>query len=163
MIFILLLKVFRVLAFSGQERTCHEPSRASLRDRSFRFRAGPGDGKSEVRASDVQQGAKRFLGGVQRGIVAQAESLIARFFRAQRQKRHISSNSHGKTHIFSKRAPRRLQDGPRALQETPRPSKTVPRWPKMASRRSKGAPRRPKRPPRGFPRGPQEAKSSGFP
>ena len=77
LIFILLLKVFRVLAFSGQERTCHEPSRASLRDRSFRFRAGPGDGKSEVRASDVEQGAKPFLGGVQRAIGAGPESLMA--------------------------------------------------------------------------------------
>ena len=38
--------------------------------RSFRFRAGPGDGKSEVRASDVEQGAKPFLGGVQGAIVA---------------------------------------------------------------------------------------------
>ena len=31
------------------------------------------DGKSEVRASDVEQGAKPFLGGVQRGIVAEME------------------------------------------------------------------------------------------
>ena len=117
-----------VMSFERQGCDCAqwcESSRSSFWERSFRSRAGPGDGKSEVRAMDVAELGRSPLGRGSRGGARSGQIGVTRPGGA-------------------KSAPRRTKMAQESHKTATRRPKTAQESHKRATRRPKTATRRPK-------------------